>query len=130
PPAERTAGSRFPGSRLPDGLEPGMKARPARGDSGRALVVRAAVLALDENQRCDHQRQRRQPEQVAGAPRNQPHGRPLTSPRSSRTCVFSDSAFITNTVRKPSAIASGTWVRANTPANFRNAPVKPLAASG
>ena len=99
------------------GLKPGL----LDGDRVRALIVGAAEFALHEDQRKDHEREHRRDQQVIRAARN--HGDwPWMSPSSFSTSVFCESAFITMTVRKPSAMASGTCVMAKTPKNFRNAP--------
>src|SRR6185369_9034670 len=107
--------------RLPDRLDPRLEPRPARGDGVRALVVRPAELPVHEHERKDHEREHGCDQQVIRPARDH-DGRLWINPSSFSTSVFCESAFITMTVSRPSATASGICVIANTPMNFRNAP--------
>jgi hypothetical protein len=60
-------------------------------------------------------------QQNIGSPRDHAN-RFRIKPSSSSTSVLAASAFITTTVRNPSAIARGAWVIAKMPANLRKAP--------
>src|ERR1700744_6521165 len=101
----------------------------ARLDGFGRRVVGTAEFPLDEDQRHHDKQNDTDHQQKVGTLGNHA-SLPRTASTSASTFVFARSAFMTTTVRSPSAIARGTCVIAKMPANFRNEPGYPLAASG
>ena len=114
--------------RLPERREPRREIGIGRFDGGGGLAVGAGEFAADQQGDDDECRNGKKHPDGSGHPHQR--ASPARTPILSASRTLPDSASMTTTVKSPSAMASGIWVKAKMPPNLIIAPATPETGSG